>query len=441
MGIKMKVTVIALGYVGLANAVVLSERGFDVVAYDNDAAKIAELKKGKAPFDEAGLSVALYKNRKRISFTNDEKEAYTSSNVFFVAVDTPALPDGGSNLTHLNEVVSCVEKYVKEELFLVIRSTVPVGTNGKLSASVKSLSGARIHIVSNPEFLAEGRALLEERSPSRIVIGSNEKASRDLLRVLYRKAISSGVPYYEMDPASAEFVKYASNLFLALKISYVNELARLAEPLGADIGAVTLAMGADPRIGHSMTKAGVGYGGACLPKDGSALQREAKELGFRLSLVEDASLVNQTQPFFFYQKIVKRLGPLSNKKVAVLGLSFKAGTSDVRHTVADYFVKSLLKDGAEVRSYDPSAKARKAFSGLVAVSHKHIIASTLEAALTGADAILILTEDEAFASLDENKLLRAMSGRFIFDGRNLYDTRHFRYFDYVSVGRAEHKPR
>lgn len=435
----MKVTVIALGYVGLVNAVVLAENGYDVTAYDKDSAKVKSLQKGLIPMQEDGLTEALYKARKRIEFVDEEKAAYESSHVFFVAVDTPPLPDGGSDLTNLKSVISSIEQHATEETYVIIRSTVPVGTNGKLSASAVSSSGVKIHFISNPEFLSEGHSLIEERQPYRIVVGTSEKSSRDLMQKIYAKAITAGVPYYEMEAASAEFTKYASNLFLSLKISYINELSRLAEPLGADIKAVALAMGADPRIGHSMLHAGVGYGGACLPKDGSALAESARENGLRLSLVEDTTKINETQPAYFYKKMVNKLGSLDGKRIAVLGLAFKAGTSDVRKTVATYFVESLLKDGAIVTSYDPSPIAEEGFTRLVPLSVKHLMAHSLGEAVKGADALLILTEDRAFAELPEDDLCKLMKGRVIFDGRNLYDPWHFRYFDYVSVGRAEHK--
>jgi UDPglucose 6-dehydrogenase len=435
----MKVSVIALGYVGLTNAVVLAERGFDVLAYDKDPQKVIQLQKGEAIIDEPDLREALYKYRKRLHFTSTETDIYNDSSVFFVAVDTPAQQDGESDLTHLDEAVDSILKNVTGEAFVVIRSTVPVGTNKRLSATKTTAKGEKIHFIANPEFLAEGQALLDERQPSRIVIGTSEQSVRDLLRKIYAKPINDGIPYYEMDGASAEFTKYASNIFLAMKISYINELSRLAEPLGADIGAVALAMGADPRIGHSMLKAGVGYGGACLPKDGSALLSSAKEAGIRLSLVEDANAINQSQPSYFYDKIKRKLGSLTKKHVAVLGLAFKAKTSDVRRSAASFFVESLLKDGAIVSAYDISKKAREGFNALLGVRDGLSIVSSVNEAVKGADAILILTEDQDFASLDETELIKIMKGRVIFDGRNLYNVRHFRYFDYISIGRAEHK--
>jgi UDPglucose 6-dehydrogenase len=435
----MKVSVIALGYVGLTNAVVLAERGFDVLAYDKDPQKVIQLQKGEAIIDEPDLREALYKYRKRLHFTSTEADIYNGSSVFFVAVDTPAKEDGQSDLTHLNEAVDSILKNAMGETFIVIRSTVPVGTNKRLSETKLTAKGEKVHFIANPEFLAEGQALLDERQPSRIVIGTLEQSARDLLRKIYAKPIYDGVPYYEMDGSSAEFTKYASNIFLALKISYINELARLAEPLGADIGAVALAMGADPRIGHSMLKAGVGYGGACLPKDGSALLSSAKEVGVRLSLVEDVNAINQSQPSYFYNKIKVKLGSLDKKNIAVLGLVFKAKTSDVRRSAASFFVESLLKDGAIVSAYDPSIKAREGFKSLLGARDNLSIVSSLNDATKGADALLILTEDQEFAALDETELIKVMKGRVIFDGRNLYSVCHFRYFDYISIGRAEHK--
>jgi UDPglucose 6-dehydrogenase len=435
----MKVSVIALGYVGLTNAVVLAERGFDVLAYDKDAEKVAQLQKGEPAIDEPGLKEALYKYRKRLHFTSTEADIYNGSSVFFVAVDTPTKEDGQSDLAHLNEAVDSILKNAVGETFIVVRSTVPVGTNKRLSETKTTLKGEKAHFIANPEFLAEGQALLDERQPSRIVIGTLEQSARDLLRKIYAKPIYDGVPYYEMDGASAEFTKYASNIFLSMKISYINELSRLAEPLGADIGAVALAMGADPRIGHSMLKAGVGYGGACLPKDGSALLSSAKEIGVRLSLVEDVNAINQSQPSYFYNKIKAKFGSLDKKSIAILGLAFKAKTSDVRRSAASFFVESLLKDGAIVSAYDPSIKAREGFKSLLGARDNLSIVSSVNDAVRGADAILILTEDQEFATLDETALIKTMKGRVIFDGRNLYNVRHFRYFDYISIGRAEHK--
>jgi len=435
----MKVSIIALGYVGLTNAIVLAERGFDVLAYDKDPEKVAQLQKGEPTIDEPGLKEALYKYRKRLHFTSVETDIYNGVSIFFVAVDTPAKEDGQSDLTHLNEAVDSILNNAVGEAFVVIRSTVPVGTNKRLSETKTTVKGEKVHFIANPEFLAEGQALLDERQPSRIVIGSSERSVRDLLRKIYAKPIYNGVPYYEMDGASAEFTKYASNIFLAMKISYINELSRLAEPLGADIGAVALATGADPRIGHSMLKAGVGYGGACLPKDGSALLASAKAAGVRLSLVEDVNAINQSQPAYFYNKIKAKFGSLEKKNFAVLGLAFKAKTSDVRRSAASFFVESLLKDGAVVSAYDPSIKAREGFKGLLGARDNLSIVSSVNEAVKGADAILILTEGQEFAALDENELIKVMKGRMIFDGRNLYSVNHFRYFDYISIGRAEHK--
>jgi UDPglucose 6-dehydrogenase len=434
----MKITVVALGYVGLTNAVNLASKGNQVIAYDHDEKKIAALQKGDVVLEEPGLASALAKAGKRLTFTSDEKTAYQDASIIFLAVDTPEGTDGSSDLTHLAEAVASIKKYATKDTFVIIRSTVPVGTANEISRTMNENSKVKFSIISNPEFLAEGQALANENFPYRIVVGAKGLPSFDLMRKIYAKPILNGVPYYEMSNASAEFTKYASNLFLAVKISYINELSRLAEPLGADITLVAQAMGADPRIGHSMLKAGVGYGGSCLPKDGSALAASAKAHGLRLSIAEDANEVNLTQPFYFYQKIMRKIGPVKGKKIAVLGLSYKAGTGDIRSSVAKYFVPALTKDGALVAAYEPSKNARKAFGVFADGLDGFTLVDTLEGALKDAEAILILTEDESFAALDETKLLSLMPGRVIFDGRNLYQPDHFRYFDYVSVGRPEH---
>lgn len=423
----MRIAIIGLGYVGLANVAFLAEsHRHELVAFDTDESKIALLKKGTFPFSENGIAAILKKEAKRILFTTKEQEL-TGAEAYFFCVGTPAQDDGQADLHYLENALAMVGR-VAQKGYLIIRSTVPVGTAKRIQ---DDYSGFRV--ISLPEFLSEGSALEDESNPFRIVVGARQEEDFLFIRNLRKNDLNRGVPFHEMSNESAELCKYASNLFLAMKISYINEMARFAETLGADIVDVADAMGADPRIGHAMLKAGVGYGGSCFPKDGQALLAQAGASGTSLLLSEATSAINRTQPLYFLKKIEKYYPAMKGVRIALFGLAYKARTGDIRSAVSLSLTPHLLANGVQLSAYDPSPEARanyqKLFPGV------KVVASLAEA-VAGADALLLLSEESEFASLDEAFLCSTMKGRVIFDGRNLYSVHHFRYFDYISVGRA-----
>lgn len=423
----MRAAVVGCGYVGLANAAFLASVHYEVAAYDIDEKKIASLQAKAFPIEEKKLSEVLQKNRERILYTSSLKDL-AHCDAYFLCLPTPAGKDGAADLSAFNQAVTTLQDLFDEGSFVFIRSTVPLGTG---SALAKKLASQHVSVVSYPEFLAEGHVYEEEETPSRFVLGIDDDKSLAYFKNLRKKSLKEGIPCYAMSHESAELTKYASNGFLALKISYLNELSRLAERSGADIGEVALAFGADPRIGHALTKVGVGFGGSCLPKDLQALGAMGEEKGLSLLLPEAATAVNLTQPLYFLKKMDALL-PLPGKKIALLGLAYKAGTSDIRNALSLSMSDYLLKDGAILSAYDPSPLARESFQKAQPAVN---VVSTLKEAIKGADALLILSEEKEFAQLEEAALLPLMVGRWIFDGRNLYELGHFHYFNYASVGR------
>ncbi|MFA6619609.1 MAG: UDP-glucose/GDP-mannose dehydrogenase family protein [Bacilli bacterium] len=426
----MKLAIIGLGYVGLANVAYLVSHGQkDVVAFDRDESKISLLKASRFPFNELVLNDVLKKEAKKIIYTSAEKDL-ADADGYFVAVGTPSKEDGTADLSFLDDALNTIEKASKGSN-IVIRSTVPVGTAKKVADRLASF-----HVISMPEFLAEGRSYEDESSPYRIVLGAKYQLDFDFIRNLRKTEVNEGVPFYYMSNESAELCKYASNIFLSMKISYINEMARLAEAVGADIDDVAMAMGADPRIGHAMLKAGLGYGGSCFPKDGEALLETASKEEIPLLLPRATVAINDSQPLYFFKKIQAYYPNLKGIKIALLGLAYKAGTSDLRNALSLVLAKYLLASGAVLSAYDPAEGARKAFAEAYPDVKMFV---SKDDALKGADALVIVTEEGEFAKLDEKLLLQEMNGRVIFDGRNLYSTRHFHFFAYVSIGRATRK--
>jgi UDPglucose 6-dehydrogenase len=426
----MNFVVLGLGYVGLANVAYLAKEAKEkVVAFDTDSEKIKALKSLQFPFKEVVLNDILKKEDRHILYTSSEKDI-TDADAYFLCVGTPSKEDGSADLSYLNSALDIIQKVSKGSI-IVIRSTVPVGTAKIVQDRLNNFS-----VISMPEFLAEGRSFEDESSPYRIVVGARKSQDFDFIQNLRKNDVNHGVPFYFMSNESAELTKYASNLFLSMKISYINEMARLAESLDADIEDVALAMGADPRIGHAMLHAGLGFGGSCFPKDGKALLNTASKEDVTMLLPEATAAINFTQPLYFLKKIRARYSSFKGVKIALLGLAYKAGTSDLRNALSLTLAKYLLEEGALLSAYDPSETVHKAFVALYpAVS----VFATKEEALSGADALLIVTEEKEFANLDEKALLPLMKGRVIFDGRNLYPVHHFTYFDYISVGRASGK--
>ncbi len=427
----MKIVIVGLGYVGLANVAYFAENlRADLWAYDSNSEKLAALKSVQFPFKEPALNDILKKDYKKIHYTANPQDL-KDADAYFVCVGTPSKEDGTADLSYLNEAINEIEKNSKGSR-VIIRSTVPVGTAKTLQDRLNSFS-----FISMPEFLAEGRSYEDESSPYRIVVGARKAEDYDFIRNLRKPDVNSGVPFYFMSNESAELTKYASNIFLSMKISYINEMARLAEVMNADISDVALAMGADPRIGHAMLHAGLGYGGSCFPKDSKALLETASKEDVTMLLPEAAAAINFTQPLYFLKKIQRHYPSMKGVKIAMLGLAYKAGTSDLRNAVSLTMAKYLLEDGAILSAYDPSLSVRETFSA----SHPSVrVCASKEDAVKGVDALLIVTEEKEFANLDEKALLSLMQGRVIFDGRDLYPCYHFSYFEYVSVGRVSIKP-
>jgi UDPglucose 6-dehydrogenase len=429
----MRITVIGLGYVGLANLAVLSsDKSLETIGFDKDFFKVAALHDGTYPFDEESLRAELSLNKPLI--TSDPLQALKGSSAYLIAVGTPSLQDGTTDLSSLFDSLSLIRSYADKDAFIVIRSTVPVGTASNISAFLNKGSKHSFKVISLPEFLSEGTALADERKPARIVVGAIDKASFEFVRTLKEREIKSGVPLLEMSNESAELAKYASNAFLAMKISFINELARYSEKSGADIAAVALAVGADPRIGSAMLKPGIGYGGSCFSKDMASLINQSAAINAPLLLPEAAAAINQTQPLYFLKKIETQIPNLKGICLAISGLTYKAHISDIRNSLSLVLASCLLAEGADLVGFDVSAEARANFKKRLP---KVKIVDSLEKALKGADALVILTEDESNVSLAEARLVKLMKGRSIYDSRNLYALDYFKIFDYYSIGRRD----
>jgi UDPglucose 6-dehydrogenase len=429
----MSITVIGLGYVGLANLAVLSsDKSLETIGFDKDFFKVAALHDGTYPFDEESLRAELSLNKPLI--TSDPLQALKGSSAYLIAVGTPSLQDGTTDLSSLFDSLSLIRSYADKDAFIVIRSTVPVGTASNISAFLNKGSKHSFKVISLPEFLSEGTALADERKPARIVVGAIDKASFEFVRTLKEREIKSGVPLLEMSNESAELAKYASNAFLAMKISFINELARYSEKSGADIAAVALAVGADPRIGSAMLKPGIGYGGSCFSKDMASLINQSAAINAPLLLPEAAAAINQTQPLYFLKKIETQIPNLKGICLAISGLAYKAHISDIRNSLSLVLASCLLAEGADLVGFDVSAEARANFKKRLP---KVKIVDSLEKALKGADALVILTEDESNVSLAEARLVKLMKGRSIYDSRNLYALDYFKIFDYYSIGRRD----
>lgn len=434
MATKRKTAIIGLGYVGLANlAWFLKRTNDELIAFDIDEEKIASLKGNRSIFDENELRFVIEKGNKRIRYTSDPKDL-SDADIYLLAVGTPSLEDGSCDMSHVEAAISLIEEYAsKENIYLIIRSTVRIGTADEIRERLSKKEGVAFHIISMPEFLAQGTSYKDEMNPYRLVVGAADSESFRFIEKLRKHDTEAGVPIYEMSNASAELSKYASNVFLATKISFVNEMARLAEVVGADIDSVSRAMGADPRIGNSMLRSGIGYGGSCFPKDTIALTHLAKEKGVALSIPEATHKINETQLTWFLEKIEKHLGSLKGKRIALFGLSYKAGTADLRYSRAYALAELLLKEGASLAVYDPSPKAVEKFASSLKVDGYKTMKETIQ----DADALVLLTDDLAFRTLNEEKMLPLMKGRFLFDGRNIYSLDYFKSFSYISVGRRE----
>ena len=439
----MKITVIGTGYVGLVSGTCLADVGNDVLCLDVDADKIRILNEGGIPIYEPGLEAMVRKNAAtgRLRFTTSVEQAIAHGTIQFIAVGTPPDEDGSADLQYVVAAARSIGKHMSGYKVIVDKSTVPVGTADKVRAAIAEelqTRGVQIDysVVSNPEFLKEGAAVEDFMKPDRIVVGTEDPRAADLMRQLYAPFQRNHERLIVMDVRSAELTKYAANAMLATRISFMNELANLAEKLGADIEHVRQGIGSDPRIGYHFLYPGCGYGGSCFPKDVQALVRTAREAGQGLKILQSVEDANEDQKHVLANKIVRRLGEdLGGKTVALWGLAFKPNTDDMREAPSRVLIGELFKRGPTVRAYDPVAthESRRIFGEEPRLRY----AKTPMDALEGADVLAIVTEWKEFRSPDFDAIKAKLKTPVIFDGRNLYDPAHPRAagLEYLAIGR------
>ena len=432
----MKIVVAGTGYVGLVTGACLSEIGHKVTCVDIDENKVTMMKKGISPIYEPGLDELLKRNYEegRLDFTTDYKNAYKDANIVFIGVGTPEREDGSANLDYVFKVCEQIAESVENNCLVVVKSTVPIGTNDRVEEFLKEHVKASIHIevASNPEFLAQGTAVKDTLYASRIVIGVESKEAEEKLRYVYE---GFNQPIVVTNRRSAEMIKYASNDFLALKISFINEIANVCEIVGANIEDVARGMSYDKRIGDKFLKAGLGYGGSCFPKDTKALHWLANDSGYEIKTIKATIEVNENQKYKMFRKAKQRFGSLKGMKVAVLGLTFKPETDDLREAPSIPNIKRLLDEGAEIVAFDPVGEEnfKKKFNLPI-----EYVKSPKEA-LKNADVAFIFTEWKEIKNLDLQCYEKLMKTPIIFDGRNCYDVNLVKEhnIDYYSVGRKE----
>ena len=439
----MKITVIGTGYVGLVSGTCLAEVGNDVLCLDLDAEKIRTLNSGGLPIHEPGLLDMVARNRAagRLRFTTDVAEAVAHGLLQFIAVGTPPDEDGSADLQYVIAAARSIGRHMDGYRAIVDKSTVPVGTADRVRSAVAEELAARgvkteFSVVSNPEFLKEGAAVEDFMRPDRIIVGAEDGRAIELMRQLYAPFQRSHSRLIVMDVHSAELTKYAANAMLATRISFMNELANLAEKLGADIELVRQGIGADPRIGYQFLYPGCGYGGSCFPKDVQALNRAARDAGGALRVLGAVEEANEFQQGVLGRKILGRLGEdLSGRRFALWGLAFKPNTDDMREAPSRRVIADLLARGASVCAYDPVAmdEARRIFGAEARIAY----AESPMAALDGADALVIVTEWKEFRSPDFGEMKRRLKAPLVFDGRNLYDPSQMRAagIQYFAIGR------
>jgi UDPglucose 6-dehydrogenase len=431
----MRIVVIGAGYVGLVTGTCLAETGNSVTCVDCDRKKIDVLNRGHTPIYEPGLAELVARNLSagRLCFTTDQAAA-AKAQVVFLAVGTPPSDDGFIDLSALWSVVEGVAGHLNKSTIVVIKSTVPVGTNAKIAARLKELCGRDVDVASNPEFLKEGAAIEDFMKPDRLVVGVRRPEVAETLRDLFQPYLRTEKPLLVMSPESAEMTKYAANAMLAAKISFINEIANICERTGADINEVRRGMGFDARVGFAFLFPGVGFGGSCLPKDVRSLSAAARGQGLDPRLLDAIHAVNVTQKTLLIDKIEGHFeGKLGNKSIAVWGLAFKPGTDDVREAPALALIDRLLGKGAKLRVHDPAAmeNVRRLYG------EKLVYCDRRDDALIGVDALAVMTEWKQFVHPDFEEMGKLMRQKIIFDGRNIYDPKRMREagFTYYSIGR------
>lgn len=432
----MKITIVGTGYVGLVAGVCFAETGHSVTCVDVNTDIIDRLNQGLVTIYEPGLSELLSNNLRagRIRFTTSLREAMPGTSVIFIAVGTPMGEDGGADLKHVLGVAKEIGQNLQNYVVVVNKSTVPVGTADEVRKTLASCTSQNFDVVSNPEFLKEGAAIQDFLHPDRIVIGFDSERANALMQKLYAPFVRTGAPIIGMDIRSAEMTKYVANAMLATKISFINEMSRICDAVGANINIVRNAVGADKRIGSSFLFPGVGFGGSCFPKDVRALERTGRQNNLDMSMMRAVMEVNESQKLYLFKKISRVFsGSLRGKRFAVWGLAFKPKTDDMREAPSLTIISSLLAQGASIKAYDPQA---------MQVTRQHYLKDSIEYAknpydaLDGADALILLTEWTEFRTLDFDLLKKLMKGRLIFDGRNIYSREEVlqQGFDYHGIG-------
>ncbi|PWV99324.1 UDPglucose 6-dehydrogenase [Paenibacillus cellulosilyticus] len=429
----MNILIIGTGYVGATTAMVFAESGWQVTGLDVDADKIERLRQGRLHFHEPGLEdlIAKHVHSGRLLFTTDKETAIAGHDVIFICVGTPSRPDGSADLRYIQQVAEDIGYLMNGYKLVVTKSTVPVGTQEQVKAWIEAAQRQPhpFDVASNPEFLREGKAVEDALQPDRIVIGTDSAKASEQLLTLYQ---SFQCPRIITTPRTAELIKYASNAFLATKISYMNELAKLCDEFKVNVNEVADGMGLDPRIGPSFLQAGLGYGGSCFPKDVSELVMTARAQAVQLHILEQVMEVNRIQPTYLLDKARSRLGDFANKNIAMLGLAFKPNTDDIREAPALRMIHQLLLEQANVRLFDPVATLPAHSSSYEAVT----VCASVEEAIQNADAVILCTEWAAFGQLDWENLKGLLNQLNFFDGRNMMDARWMRGigFYYQGIG-------
>ena len=430
----MKIVIVGTGYVGLVTGVCLAEKKHKVVCIDIDEKKIEYMKKGKSPIYEPELEKLMIKNykNKRLDFSIDYKKEYKDADIIMIAVGTPEKIDGSANLDFVYEVAKQISKYVKNDCIVVIKSTVPIGTNDKIEKYINDNleSNVKIEVVSNPEFLSQGTAIEDTLNATRIIIGIESERAKKVMEQLYKDFNS---PIIFMNRKSSEMVKYASNDFLALKISYINDIANLCEVVGANIDDVTKGMSYDERIGNKFLNAGCGYGGSCFPKDTKALHYLATQGGYNLKSIEATIAINKKQKIILIEKARKKFKSFKGKKIAILGLAFKPNTDDLREAPSIDNIEILLDEGAKIKVYDPKAmeNLRKIYPSELEYSNSP------QQAIKDTDICFIFTEWQEIKEVKPNEYKKLMKNAIVYDGRNIYDLKEMKEneIEYYSIGR------
>lgn len=431
----MNITIVGTGYVGLVTGTTLAELGNSVYCVDIDADKVQRMKEGIVPIYEPNLEEMFQRNieARRLFFTTHLKEALDKSEVVYLALPTPPGEDGSADLSYVLSVAKDIGKMMTDYKVIVNKSTVPVGTADKVREVISAETGIPFDVVSNPEFLREGFAVEDSMNPARVIVGASSEKAKEIMAQIYQPFTNTGVPLIFMDEKSSELTKYAANSFLAVKITFMNEIANYCEKVGADVDKVRLGMGSDDRIGHRFLFPGIGYGGSCFPKDVKALVKSGKDEDFDFKILEATEDINQKQKVILVDAMEEFFGDLKGKKVAVWGLAFKANTDDIREASSLDNIKILLEKGAEIVAYDRIAEENVRRI----LGDKIEYAADMYSALVGADCLLIATEWPQFKNPNFDLMAERLNSKAIFDGRNMFPVElpEQHGFYYKSIGR------